>query len=75
MLGAASRSRAIAVREHLRGYAAALGIELDDVVFSARYTRIGFLLSVLADKAEKPSAVTRAISWITPRGSARIGRS
>jgi hypothetical protein len=31
------------------------------VVFSARYTRIGFLLSVLAGKAEKPSAVTREI--------------
>ena len=61
MLGAAYRGRAIAVREHLRGYAAALGAELDDVVFSARYTRIGFLLSVLAGKAEKPPAVTREI--------------
>ena len=61
MLGAACRSWTISIREHLRGYADALGAELDDVVFSARYTRIGFLLSVLAGKAEKPPAVTREI--------------
>ena len=45
MLGAAYRRKGPSIREHLRGYADAVGAELDDVVFSARYTRIGFLLS------------------------------
>ena len=62
MLGAAYRGRAISIREHLRGYADALGVELDDVIFSARYTRIGFLLSKGGKPGKpRPHGVTREI--------------
>ena len=63
MLGAAYRGGATSIREHLRGYADALGVELDDVVFSARYTRIGFLLSFRADRLNylRRRAITREL--------------
>ena len=47
LLGAVFRN-GLRSGDTLRGYADAVGADLDDVVFSARYTRIGFLLSILA---------------------------
>jgi hypothetical protein len=55
LLGAAYRSEPLLVREELRGYAAAVGADLDDVVFSARYTRIGFLLGMVTRKGGHPN--------------------
>jgi len=46
----------------LRAYAAAVGADLGDVVFGARYTRIGFLLSLLPKNSPKRGTLLRELA-------------
>lgn len=72
LLGAAFRN-GLPIRDTLQGYAEAVGVGLDDVEFSARYTRIGFLLAGLA-RAPFPPGNKNAVKELFHHVSA-VGRS
>ena len=59
LLGTAFRN-GLRISDVLGGYADAVGADLGDVVFSARYTRIGFLLSFLVRTPDKNDRRDRA---------------
>ncbi len=69
LLGTAVRN-GLRIRDVLGGYADAVGADLGDVIFSARYTRIGFLLSFLARNPDKRTALTELLHH-----AAAIGRA
>ena len=69
LLGTAFRN-GLRIQDVLGGYADAVGADLGDVVFSARYTRIGYLLSFLVRNPDKETAVTELLHH-----ASAIGRS